>query len=130
MNLYLLLKHIHVTSVVVTFVLFVGRGLWMMFSPQRLQQRWVRIVPPVVDTVLLTSAISLAFILHQYPFVNDWLTAKILALMGYIFFGGVALTYGRTKSVRISALCVALVLFGYMVAVARSKVPFPWVFNE
>jgi uncharacterized membrane protein SirB2 len=128
MNLYSVLKHIHITSVAITFVLFVGRGLWMMFSPQLLQQRWVRIVPPVVDTVLLTSAIGLTFILHQYPFVNDWLTAKIFALIGYIFFGSIALTYGQTKSIRISALCMALVLFGYMVAVARSKVPFPWVF--
>jgi uncharacterized membrane protein SirB2 len=128
MNLYLLLKHIHITSVAITFVLFVGRGLWMLFSPQRLQQRWVRIVPPIVDTVLLTSAIGLTLILHQYPLVNDWLTAKIFALIGYIFFGSIALTYGRTKLMRISALCVALFLFGYMIAVARSKVPFPWVF--
>jgi uncharacterized membrane protein SirB2 len=128
MNLYLVLKHIHLTSVAVTFILFIGRGLWMLFSPQRLQQRWIRIVPPVIDTVLLASAIGLTLLLHQYPFVNSWLTAKVLALLGYIFFGSIALTYGRTKIIRISALCVALILFGYIVAVARSKVPLPWVF--
>lgn len=127
MNLYLIFKYIHVSSVIITFLLFVGRGFWMLFSPQQLQQRWVRIFPHVVDTVLLTSAIGLAIILHQYPFVNSWLTAKVLALVGYIFFGGIALRYGRTKFIRLSAWCVALILFGYMVAVAQSKAPFPWM---
>ncbi|QBQ54600.1 SirB2 family protein [Nitrosococcus wardiae] len=126
MTLYLTLKYIHLASVATTLVLFIGRGLWMLFSPQYLQQRWVRIVPHMVDTVLLTSAIGLTLILHQYPFVNDWLTAKVLALIGYIVFGSIALKRGRTKPTRAIAGCVALILFGYMVWVARGKVPFPW----
>ncbi|ADE15410.1 Invasion gene expression up-regulator SirB [Nitrosococcus halophilus Nc 4] len=126
MTLYLTLKYIHLTSVATTLVLFIGRGLWMLFSPQYLQRRWVRIVPHIVDTVLLTSAIGLTLILHQYPFVDDWLTAKVLALIGYIVFGSIALKRGRTKPIRITAGCVALALFGYMVWVARGKVPFPW----
>ncbi len=127
MNLYLTLKYIHVISVVVTLLLFVGRSFWLLTSPQKLQQRWVRVVPHGVDTVLLTSAIGLTMVLHQYPFVNSWLTAKVLALLGYIFFGSIALKYGRTKFIRFSAWCTALLLFGYMVAVARSKIPFPWM---
>ncbi|BAW80000.1 invasion gene expression up-regulator SirB [Candidatus Nitrosoglobus terrae] len=126
MNLYLVLKYVHITTVVVTLVLFVGRGLWMVFSSQRLAQRWVRIIPPIVDTVLLASAIGMTLILHQYPFVNSWLTAKVVALIGYILIGSLALTYGRTRGLRISALWVALVLFGYIVAVAITKTPVPW----
>lgn len=127
MTLYLTLKHIHMASVATTLVLFIGRGLWMLFSPQHLQRRWVRIVPHIVDTVLLASAIGLTLVLNQYPFADGWLTVKVFALIGYIFFGSMALKYGRTKRVRISAGGVALLLFGYMVWVARSKVPFPWV---
>ncbi|ADJ29057.1 SirB2 family protein [Nitrosococcus watsonii] len=127
MNVYLTLKYIHLTSIVTTLVLFVGRGLWMLSSSPYLQQRWVRIVPPIVDTVLLASAIGLTLVLHQYPFVNDWLTAKILALIGYIVFGSIALKYGRTRTIRIGAGCIALILFAYMVWVARSKTPFPWL---
>lgn len=127
MTVYLTLKYIHLTSVVTTLVLFVGRGLWMLSSSHYLQRRWVRLVPPIVDTVLLASAIGLTLVLHQYPFVNDWLTAKILALIGYIVFGSIALKYGRTRSVRIGAGCIAMILFTYMVWVARSKTPFPWL---
>ncbi|EDZ67028.1 hypothetical protein NOC27_355 [Nitrosococcus oceani AFC27] len=99
----------------------------MLSSSHYLQRRWVRLVPPIVDTVLLASAIGLTLVLHQYPFVNDWLTAKILALIGYIVFGSIALKYGRTRSVRIGAGCIAMILFTYMVWVARSKTPFPWL---
>jgi uncharacterized membrane protein SirB2 len=127
MNLYLILKSIHVTTVVMTFSFFIGRGFWMLFSPQQLQRRWVRIAPHVVDTVLLASAIGLTIVLQQYPFVDAWLTAKVLALIGYILCGSIALKYGKTKVVRLGAGCAALVLFAYMVAVARSKAPFPWL---
>lgn len=127
MTVYLTLKYIHLTSVVTTLVLFVGRGLWMFSSSHYLQRRWVRLVPPIVDTVLLASAIGLTLVLHQYPFVNDWLTAKILALLGYIVFGSIALKYGRTRSIRIGAGCIAMILFTYMIWVARSKTPFPWL---
>lgn len=127
MTVYLTLKYIHLTSVATTLVLFVGRGLWMLSSSHYLQRRWAYIVPPIIDTVLLASAIGLMLVLHQYPFINDWLTAKILALIGYIVFGSIALKYGRTRLIRIGAGCIALILFVYMVWVAHSKTPFPWL---
>lgn len=77
---YLVLKHVHVGTVVVSFSLFFLRGLWMMGAPQKLQARWVRIVPHVIDTILLVSAIALAVLTAQYPFVQPWLTAKILLM--------------------------------------------------
>jgi uncharacterized membrane protein SirB2 len=127
MNLYLIFKTIHVTTVIMTFLSFIGRGFWMLFSPQQLQRRWVRIAPHVIDTVLLASAIGLTIVLQQYPFVDTWLTAKVLALIGYILCGSIALKHGKTKAVRLGAGCVALALFAYMVAVARSKTPLPWL---
>ena len=123
---YLVLKHMHVGTVVVSFGLFFLRGLWMMGAPQKLQARWVRIVPHVIDTVLLVSAIALAAMTTQYPFVQPWLTAKVLALLAYILLGTVAIRRGRTRRVRMVAWILALTVFGYMVAVARARVPFPW----
>ena len=127
MNLYLILKSIHVTTVIMTLLFFIGRGFWRLLSLQQLQRRWIRIAPHVIDTVLLVSAIGLTLVLQQYPFVDAWLTAKVLALIGYILCGSIALKYGKTKAVRLSAGCVALVLFAYMVAVACSKTPLPWL---
>ena len=83
-------------------------------------------VPHVIDTVLLVSAIALAAMTAQYPFVQPWLTAKILALLVYIVLGTVAIRRGRTRRVRIVAWILALVVFGYIVVVAHTRDPFPW----
>jgi len=91
-------------------------------SPQ-LQRRWVRIAPHLIDTVLLASAIGLTLILQQYPFVNDWLTAKVLALIAYILLGGIALRRGPTRAIRAAAWVAALATFGYIVSVALTRHP-------
>ncbi len=90
------------------------------------RRRWVRVVPHVIDTALLASAVALAVTTSQYPFVQPWLTAKVLALLRYTVLGSVAIRHGRTRRVRIIAWLLALVVFGYIVAVARARVAFPW----
>ena len=64
---YAALKMIHVTSVVVSYLLFSLRSMWMMRGSAVLQQRWVKITPHVVDTILLMSAITLAVQIQQDP---------------------------------------------------------------
>ena len=123
---YVLLKYVHVTAVIASFALFFLRGLWMMAAPGKLAARWVRVVPHVIDTVLLVSAIALAATTAQYPFVQPWLTAKVIALLAYILLGTVAIRRGRTRRVRIVAWILALVVFGYIVVVAHTRDPFPW----
>ena len=124
---YSLLKSLHLTTIALTLALFVLRGVWMMASSPRLQARWVRIVPHVNDTLLLTSGISLAILMQQYPLVHGWLTAKFFALIAYIVLGTLALKRGKTKARRITAWVAALLVFGYMAAVARAHDPFPFL---
>jgi uncharacterized membrane protein SirB2 len=124
---FVLLKQLHLATIAITLVLFVLRGLWMMADSPRLQARWVRIAPHVNDTLLLASGIGLAAIMQQYPLVHGWLTAKVLALLAYIVLGTVALKRGRSKGQRVAAWVAALVVFAYMVAVARAHAPFPFL---
>ena len=123
---YFALKYVHVGAVIVSFGQFFLRGLWMMATPEKLAARWVRVVPHVIDTVLLVSAIALAVLTTQYPFVQPWLTAKVLALLVYILLGTVAIRRGRTRRARIVAWILALIVFASIVAVARTRVPFAW----
>jgi uncharacterized membrane protein SirB2 len=125
-SLYEAVKAVHVGTVAITASLFVLRGLWMMAESPQLQQRWVRILPHVNDTLLLASAIALAAMSRQYPFVMDWLTAKLLALVAYIVLGSIALKYGKAKSIRVAAFLAALAVLGYIVAVALGRNPLPW----
>ncbi len=123
--MYLALKHLHLTAVALSFTLFALRAFWMLRESPQLQQRWVKIVPHIIDTVLLVSALSLAWMLQQYPFVDSWLTAKVLALLAYIGLGTVALKRGRTRKIRIMALAGAVLSAAYIVSVALSHQPFP-----
>lgn len=117
---YLWIKQLHVICVVFSISLFVWRGtLELMAQPWR-QRRWLRVVPHLVDTVLLGSALWLAWQLGQYPFVNSWLTAKVLALLAYILLGMRALGKNTPRSQRLPYFVAALLCAGYIVGVALS----------
>lgn len=121
--MYSALKHIHLTAIALSFSLFLLRGWWMAMDSPQLQKRWVRIVPHVIDTLLLASAIGLTLILHQYPFVDSWLTAKVIGLIIYIVLGSIALKRGPTKNSRLLAWLAAAVVFAYIVSVGLSHSP-------
>ncbi|CAN7579310.1 SirB2 family protein [Massilia sp. LjRoot122] len=120
---YIALKHLHMSFAALSGILFLVRGLWMLKGSERLRQHWVKVVPHVVDTLLLASAIGLAWWSKQYPFQAPWLSAKVLALVAYIVLGTVALKRGRTPQLRAAAFAAALACFAYIVAVAVSKNP-------
>lgn len=124
---FLLLKTIHVSSAALSFVLFFLRGFWTLNGSPIMQQRWVKIVPHFVDTLLLACALGLAYTIQQYPFVNAWLTAKFFALLLYIGLGSVALKHGKTRTIRISAWLAALAVFAYIVMVAMTHDPLPFI---
>lgn len=123
---YPVLKLIHVSCVAASYVLFVLRGAWMIRESPWLHRRWVRVLPHAVDTVLLASAIAMAVMIRQYPFVAGWLTAKLLALVCYIGLGMIALKRGKTHRARIAAWLAAQAVFFYIVAVAVTRNPLPW----
>jgi uncharacterized membrane protein SirB2 len=120
---YLLLKHIHVAAVVMSFAGFVWRGWLMLCESPRLHARWVRVVPHVVDTLLLASAVALAVLSRQYPLAQPWLTAKVVGLFIYIGLGTIALKRGPTRRTRIVAWLLALAVFGYIVSAALTRSP-------
>lgn len=116
---------LHLSCAAASLALFIVRGIWMLGGSPLLQRRWVKVLPHTIDTVLLASAIALATTIHQYPFVQGWLTAKVLALLLYIGLGTVALKRGRTRTVRAVAFVGALLVFAYIVAVAHTHAPIP-----
>ncbi|MBI2306402.1 MAG: SirB2 family protein [Rhodocyclales bacterium] len=120
---YLILKHIHVTAVLLSGTGFFLRGLLMLNDSPLLGKRLLKVLPHVVDTVLLGSALAMAVISAQYPFVLPWLTAKFFGLLAYIVFGMMALKRGRTKAQRAAWFVAALAAFGYIVSVALTRDP-------
>lgn len=125
---YAFLKMIHVGSIVVSYLFFFLRGVWLMQDSEKLRQRWVRILPHGVDTILLTSAIALAMIIQQNPLDDSWLTAKVIGLLLYIGLGMIAMRFGKTQQTRIIAWVAAQCVFIYIVLVAVTKSPVLGIF--
>lgn len=111
---------------VTSYALFFVRGVWLLRDSSLLRRRWVRIVPHGVDTLLLASAIALAVMLRQYPFVAGWLTAKVVALIVYIGLGMVAFRFAHMRRMQWTAWLAAQAVFFYIVAVAVTRQPLPW----
>ena len=125
--MYLALKHFHITCVVLSGAGFVLRGAWALAGSPLARARLTRVLPHVVDSCLLLSAIALAWMAGQYPFVHGWLTAKIVGLLAYIGLGMLALKPGRAMAVRAGAFVAALATFSWIVSVALSKNPAGWL---
>ena len=120
---YLPLRMIHIGCAILTIALFVLRGGLMLAGAPLLRSLPLRILPHVVDTVLLASAVMLTIIVHQYPFVQAWLTTKVVLLVVYIVLGSIALKRGRTRPVRVVAFDAALATVLFLVSVARTHDP-------
>ena len=116
--MYLPLKYLHVGCVAMSIALFVLRGALTLARVPWRDLRLLRVVPHVIDTILLASGIALATVIRQYPFVSGWLTAKVLGLVAYVMLGSLALRYGRTPALRATAFVAALAAVGYIVGTA------------
>jgi uncharacterized membrane protein SirB2 len=120
---YLTVKYLHVLFAILSGAFFLARGILMLRQSDVLQQKWIRIAPHVIDTLLLAFAVVLALWSSQYPGQQAWLTAKVMALILYIFLGTIALKRARSRTVRLAAFIAALVTFAYIAAVALTRNP-------
>lgn len=119
------IRIVHITAVLTSGGLFALRGvaingfgaLWPMWAS-------FRYFSYVVDTVLLVAALTLVVITRQYPFLDAWLTAKVLLVIGYIVLGSFALKRGKSRSTRWMFFAAALAVFGFIITIARTHDPF------
>ena len=118
-----MLKSLHITLAYITVIGFVIRGIWAMTGSPLKDQRWVRILPHVVDTLLLTIGVIMVFSIGA-SLTDGWLAAKMLALLGYIGFGILTLR-APSMLIRVAAFAAALLCVGYIFAVAFSRSPLP-----
>lgn len=121
---YFLIKHLHVTSAVLSILFFVVRAWWSVRESPLLQTRVVKIAPHIVDTVLLVCGVLLAAMIGP---AQPWILAKIIALVFYIGVGTVAIKRGKTPASRAVAAVFAVVIFVYIVGVAIRHNPMSWL---
>jgi len=119
---YETLKLLHVGAVVLSGAGFVARYAFAV-RHGRLPGGALRVAPHAVDTVLLASALAMAWIAGFRPLHDPWLEAKLAGLVVYILSGTIALKRGRTPRARSAAFAAALLAYAYIVSVALTKNP-------
>lgn len=120
---YFVLKHIHMTAAGLSLLLFVIRAWWSVRESSALQNRWVKTLPHVIDTVLLVAGVVLAAMIGPN---QPWILAKIVLLLAYIGVGTVAIKRGKTPRQRGIAAVVAVAIFLYIVGIAIAHNPLSW----
>ena len=120
---YLQILWTHVGCVIASGSLFFMRGCMMLAGLPAANHVALRRISVVIDSLLLSAAIALTTIIHQYPFVQAWLTVKVILLVVYIVLGVFALRRGRTRAIRAGFFAAAMIVFLFIVTVARTHAP-------
>ncbi|WP_442597093.1 SirB2 family protein [Parapusillimonas sp. JC17] len=120
---YLLIKHLHMTAAGLSILFFVVRAFWSVQGSTLLQNRLVKTLPHVIDTVLLLAGITLAAMIGPE---QPWILVKIIALIAYIGVGTIAIKRGKTAKTRAIAAIIAVAIFVYIVGVAMTKSALSW----
>ena len=121
---YLAIKHLHITAAVLSILFFVLRAYWSVAGSPKLQAKFVRIAPHVIDTVLLVCGIILAVMIGPE---QPWILAKLIGVVLYIVIGTIAIKRGKTAGARGLAALVAIAVFFYIVGVALYHNPMSWL---
>ncbi|MDA3933761.1 MAG: SirB2 family protein [Gammaproteobacteria bacterium] len=127
MHYYYLLKVIHVSAAMLSIALFCLRLYWSVNGSALLQRAWVKVMPHVIDSVLLLAGVSLMLLLRAWPQQQPWLAAKLVGLLIYIVLGSIAIKYGRTARIRLLAGSAAIVVFVFIVGAAWMHSPLSWL---
>ena len=120
---YLEIRAVHIGAVILSGALLLLRGVAHNLLNASWAMAWpIRALSYTVDTTLLTAALMLMTIVRQYPFVDSWLTMKVLLLLVYIFLGYLAL-WSATARTRWVSLGGAALVYGFIISIARAHSP-------
>lgn len=116
-------KHLHMTLAVLSISLFTLRFIWTLANSSRLQAKWVKITPHIIDTLLLAFGIVMAVQYSINPIEQLWLGEKLLAVAAYIFTGYFTLKLARNKPMQIIGYLGAMGWVMLIVRLAMTREP-------
>jgi uncharacterized membrane protein SirB2 len=114
-----MIKMFHLIFILLSIVSFVGRVILAQMDSEMLEQKWVKIGPHIVNTLLLITGFTLVFQGGWLSGEYGWIVAKIIALLGYVGLGTLAIKSQGT--LRWQAFAGAMACFVYIAIVAVSK---------
>ena len=120
---YLDIRRIHIASALLSGGIFLLRSLaYNLLNAGWAMALALRTVVWSVDATLLTAAFMLMTITSQVPFVDAWLTVKVLFLVVYVVLAWTAFL-ASSKTRRLAATGAAAAAFATVYSIARAHHP-------
>ena len=123
LEFYPAIRLFHISVVLMSGGLFLIRGVLTLAGWRCANHVVLRWLACAIDCALLTAALMLVTMLHQYPFVQDWLTVKQLLVVVYIGLGTFALRQASFNRPQARCYVAAGVAYLYMISVALAHHP-------
>jgi len=120
---YAEIRLVHIGAALAGGALFLARGMARFGGAPAAVLAPLRYLHHAVDTVLLTAALMLMTIVRQYPFVDGWLTAKVVLLAVYVALGVAAFRDGGGRAGRVASWAAAAAIYAFVYSVARARHP-------
>lgn len=114
-----MIKIFHLTFILLSISSFVGRVYLAEKRPEMLEQKWIKIGPHVINSLLLLTGFALVFQGSWFSAEYGWIIAKLIALVAYVGLGIVAIK--SQGELRWKAFAGALACFVYIAVVAATK---------
>jgi len=96
--------------------LFTLRFILLLLESKKLNSKWLKISPHIIDTLLFTVGVVMAVKLYINPLEQLWLAEKLLAVAAYIFTGYYTLKLARNRTMQIIGYLGAM---GWVMLVVR-----------
>jgi uncharacterized membrane protein SirB2 len=114
--MYLMIKHLHLTIIVLTFVFFVINLVLTMKGSDMAKNKFLKITPHILYTLFVVTFIYLTTVIELYPFVNGWASSKLAGFVFYVLSITLALKWAKNNMWRIAG---AISAFFWLAMTAR-----------
>lgn len=123
--MYFALKHIHLLAIALSAILLSVRYALIMAESAKVNAKFLRITPHIVDSVLILSGIGLVIASGFIPFTagSEWFTEKVTCILAYFALAMFTLRIAKGRLIRTFAYFGAIGWLFMAGRIAVTKIP-------
>lgn len=114
-----MLKHIHLLFIVLAAAGFFTRLYAAEYKPALLQEKWLKIAPHALASLMILTGIGLVFQGNWLDGEFGWIIAKIVGLVAYVGLGVFAIRSEGQKRQQFAIATLACLLYVGSVAISK-----------
>lgn len=123
--MYASLLLLHKLAVLTSIAVFFVRGLGVIYDREWVKRKPVKVVPHIIDTLLIASAIGIV-IVTPFAFSDPWILVKLIGVFVYVGLSVAVFKIAKSRVQRALFWVLNLAVLFFLVAVAVEKQVWPF----